>query len=57
MTLQEFKSYTRGMAYHVVKFERGEIDSDGLVEALRVQLGDEVFEEAESIMDKKKQNK
>jgi len=52
MTAKEFESYTRGIAYHAIKFERGKITGDELIEALRVQLGDDVFEETVKIMDK-----
>jgi hypothetical protein len=53
MTKDEFNSYNRGTAYHVIKFERGEIDGETLITALKVQLGSEVFEQAKSIMDNK----
>ena len=53
MTSKEFESYACGIAYHAIKFERGKINAEELLEALRVQLGDEIFEEAKKIMDKK----
>ncbi len=54
MTSKEFESYTRGIAYHVLKFKRGKIDGDELYEAMLVQLGKDTFEEAEKIMDANK---
>jgi len=54
MTAKEFESYTRGIAYHVLKFRHGKIDGDELYEALLVQLGRDTFEEVEMTMDENK---
>ncbi|MCL2697495.1 MAG: hypothetical protein FWE74_05385 [Oscillospiraceae bacterium] len=51
MKAKEFESYTRGIAYHAIKFERGEIDGKTFVKALKVQLGTEVFDETKKILD------
>jgi len=51
MTSKEFESYTRGIAYHILKFKQGKISGDELYEAMLVQLGQDTFKEAEKIMD------
>ena len=51
MTKQEFESYTRGIAYDMLRFKRKEIDGDELFKAMKVKIGKEIFKEAQEIMD------
>ena len=51
MTKQEFESFSRGIAYDVIRFQRKEIDGDELCVAVKVKLGNDVFNEAEKIID------
>jgi len=50
MTSKEFESYTRGIAYHVLRFKEGMINAEELYEAMLVQLGRDTFEAAAKII-------
>ncbi|MCL2754790.1 MAG: hypothetical protein FWD35_03600 [Oscillospiraceae bacterium] len=50
MTLEEFKSYKRGIAHEAVRYKRGEITGEALYAKLYVTLGKETFDETESMM-------
>jgi len=52
--MNKFKSYTRGIAYHTLRFKQGIIRGDEFYEAIKVILGEDVFKEVEKIMDENK---
>ncbi|MCL1881107.1 MAG: hypothetical protein FWF76_02910 [Oscillospiraceae bacterium] len=56
MTQQEFKSYARGIANSTLKLERKEITPEQHALDMRVLLGEDVFEEAQEIINKHKTN-
>ena len=51
MTLEEFKSFKRGIAFDVVKFNRGKMDKDEFYKSVVATFGKEIFEEVIQIMD------
>jgi hypothetical protein len=51
MTKQEFESYTRGIAYDMIRFKRKEINGDELFKAMKVKIGRETFKAAQELMD------
>ncbi|MCL1881861.1 MAG: hypothetical protein FWF76_06760 [Oscillospiraceae bacterium] len=51
--MQKFNSYRRALAYQAIEFERGNISKEKFLESLHVQIGDDIFEETESIIEKR----
>ena len=54
MTSQEFNSYRRALAYQALEYEHGNISKEKYLESLRVQIGDDIFDETEKIIAKAK---
>jgi hypothetical protein len=57
MNLHEFNSYRRAIAYQALEFERGNITKEKYLESLHVQIGEDIFDEAEKIIEKRKKSK
>jgi hypothetical protein len=45
------------MAYQAIKFKRGEIDGEEFFAVLQASFGEDVFKEAEAILDNKEKSK
>jgi hypothetical protein len=56
MTEREYRNYTRGIAYHAIKFERNKIDNKQFLIAMRSLLGEEAIKEAEALVEEEEQN-
>ena len=54
MTLEEFKSFKRGIVIDAVKFKRKKISEEDFYEKLVATFGKEIFEEVIDIMDNDK---
>jgi len=54
VTKEEFKSFKNSIAYHAVRFDKGEIDKDELITALEVSLGSDTFKEVTETIEKRK---
>jgi hypothetical protein len=52
MTLEEFKSFKRGLAYDAVQLRRKKITEEEYYRSLVVTLGEDTFEETIKVMDK-----
>jgi len=56
MTKEEFKAFKSMLAYHAIRFEKGEIDKEELITALEVSLGSDTFQEVAETIEKRKAN-
>jgi len=57
VTREEFKAFKNSIAYHALRFDRGEIDKTELITALEVTLGSDTFKEVAETIEKRKSGK
>jgi hypothetical protein len=50
MTIHEFNSFRRAIAYQAIEFKQGNIDKEKYLESLLVQIGSDIFKETEQII-------
>jgi hypothetical protein len=53
MTIEEFKSFKRGLAYDAVQLRRKKMTEEEYYRSLVVALGKDIFEETITVMDEK----
>jgi hypothetical protein len=50
MTIEEFKSLKNGIVLNLVRFDRGEMSQETLMQNMKIMLGKKSFDEAIEIM-------
>ena len=50
---QDFKSFVKSLALQAIQLDRGKMSQGEYIQALKVVIGENIFEEVERILDKK----
>ena len=54
MTTKEFESLTGGIVLNLIRYDRGEMSKEMLMQNMKIMLGKETFEKAIDILDENK---